>query len=162
MMKTMAALLLLLGGQAAAAQDRCLPPAQAGRLAAALLPPLIEAAEGHCATHLSAGAYLGNGSRALSERLRADTAASRPALTAAMLEFTGQAEPAPGQDPDQMIGVLAANLAASLDAAQCRGASEMLGALSPLPTANVAQALGAALAIAAAGSGEDALPICRE
>ncbi|HYJ31557.1 MAG TPA: hypothetical protein VEW25_14600 [Allosphingosinicella sp.] len=161
-MKSIAAALLLLGGQAAAAQDPCLPPALAGRLAAALLPSLIEAAAGHCASHLPAGAYLGNGSRALAERLRSDTAANRAAAAATLLEFTGQAEPEPGQDPDQVIGVLTANLAASLDAAQCRGASEMLEALAPLPTANVMQALAAALGVAAAGSEEDGPPICRE
>jgi hypothetical protein len=78
-----------------------------------------------------------------------------------VLELTGQT-PQPGLDQDLMINTFAAGLTEGLDAAQCRGASEMLEALSPLPTANIAQALGAALGVAMAQAGEDGPPICRE
>lgn len=163
MIKSIAAAALLLAAQQPPpAPPQCLPRAQAGQLAAALLPSLIEAAARQCATHLPTGAYLGNGSRALYERLRTETVANRAAAAAAVLELTGQAAPAPGQNPDQMIGVLTANIAASLDPAQCRGASELLEALSPLPTANIAQAFSAVLGVATAQAGEDGPPICRE
>ncbi|HEX8655554.1 MAG TPA: hypothetical protein VF693_10070 [Allosphingosinicella sp.] len=162
MIKSIAAAVLLLAGQGPAAAEQCLPRARAGQLAVALLPSLIDAADRLCARHLPPNSYLGNGSRALSQRLRAETAGDRTAAAEAMLGLTGQDPSTQRQDPDTMIDVMSAGLAASLDAAQCRGASEMLEALAPLPTPNIAQAFSAALGVAVAQSGEDGPPICRE
>jgi hypothetical protein len=78
-----------------------------------------------------------------------------------VLELTGQT-PQPGLDPNLMINTFASGLTGGLDAAQCRGASEMLEALAPLPTANISKAVGAALGVAMAQAGEDGPPICRE
>ncbi|HEX8643443.1 MAG TPA: hypothetical protein VF702_05960 [Allosphingosinicella sp.] len=157
----LAAALLLLAAQGAAAQTACLPRAQAAQMAVSLVPALIDSATRACAAHLPADAFLGNGSRALAERLGADTAAVRSNAVAMILELTGQA-PAPGLDQGLMIPLFADRLTEGLDAAQCRGASEMLEALAPLPTANVAQAVSAALGVALAQAGEDGPPICRE
>lgn len=163
MIKTFAAAALLLAAQNEAVQEpQCLPRARAGELATALLPSLIDSAARQCAPHLPAGAYLGNGSRMLAQRLRTETAANRAAAAAMVLDLTGQAAPAPGQDPDQMIDVLSGSLVESLDAGRCRGSSELLEALAPLPTANIAQAIAAALGVATAEAGDDAPPICRE
>lgn len=156
-----AAFLSLLGAQPALAQGQCVPRAQAAQMAVALMPSLIDAAAQACAARLPAGAYLGSGSRALSERLRTETAAVRPGAVAMVLQMTGQT-PSPGLDQELMLRTFAAGLTEGLDAAQCRGASEMLEALSPLPTANVARAVGAALGVAMAQAGEDGPPICRE
>ncbi|HEX8194040.1 MAG TPA: hypothetical protein VF552_14185 [Allosphingosinicella sp.] len=156
-----AAAALLLSAQPALAQGQCIPRARAAQMAVSLAPALIDAAARSCASHLPAGAFLGGGSRALSQRLTAETAAARPGAVAMVLELTGQT-PQPGLDPNLMINTFASGLTASLDAAQCRGASEMLEALAPLPTANFAQAVGAALGIAMARAGEDGPPICRE
>ena len=161
-MKTVAAVLLLLLGQGAASAQSCLPRAQAGRMAVALVPSLIDAAARHCRAHLPAGAFLGNGSSALAERIGRETAPMRSAAAAAVLDLTGQAVPAPGQDTGPMIDTLAANLAASLDAPKCRAASELLEALAPLPTANIGQAFAAVLGAAATEAGEDAPAICAE
>ena len=161
MIDRMVAASLLFTAQAAAAQDECIPRPQAAQMATALVPSLIDAAATSCRAHLAAGAFLGNGSRALAERLRTDTAASRAGAVAMVLQLTGQSL-AQGADQEVMITTFAAGLTEGLDAAQCRGASEMLEALAPLPTANVAQAIGAALGVAVAGSSEDAPPICRE
>lgn len=162
-MKTIAAAtaLLLLAAQPALAQDQCIPRAQAAQMAVSLVPSLIDSAAGSCRTHLPAGAFLGNGSTALAERLRTDTASVRASAVAMVLQLTGQT-PSPGLDQELMLRTFAAGLTAGLDPAQCRGASEMLEALAPLPTANVAQAIGAALGVAMAQSGEDGPPICRE
>ncbi|HYG29931.1 MAG TPA: hypothetical protein VD887_06935 [Allosphingosinicella sp.] len=162
MIKPIAAAALLLAVPPAEAQEDCLPPARAGQLAVAMLPSLIEAAARQCAASLPAGAYLGNGARTLSNRLRAETVADRAAAVDTMLGLMGQAERAPDQGPDQMIDVLSAGLVASLDAPRCRAASELLEALAPLPTANMGRAFAAALGLAAAEAGEDAPPICRE
>ncbi len=160
-MKTLAAFLLI-AAQTAPAAQQCLPPAQAGQLAAALVPALIDSAARHCAAHLPAGAFLGDGSRALSERIRADTAPLRASAAAAVLALTGQAEPAPGQDPDQMIGVLADGMAEALDAPKCRSANQLFEALAPLPTANLGQLFSAILGAGATESagGEDGAAIC--
>jgi hypothetical protein len=97
----------------------------------------------------------------LTQRLTAETAAARPGAVAMVLELTGQT-PQPGLDPNLMINTFASGLTGGLDAAQCRGASEMLEALAPLPTANISKAVGAALGVAMAQAGEDGPPICRE
>jgi hypothetical protein len=157
-----AAALILFTAQAASAQSaRCIPRAQAAQMATALVPSLIDSAAASCRAHLPAGAFLGGGSSALSERLRSETASHRASAVAMVLQLTGQTL-AQGVDQETMIGTFAAGLTHGLDAPQCRGASEMLEALSPLPTANVAQAIGAALGLALAQSGEDGPPICRE
>ncbi|HEX9933010.1 MAG TPA: hypothetical protein VGB08_09235 [Allosphingosinicella sp.] len=162
-MKTFAAATaaLLLSAQPAFAQDQCIPRPQAAQMATALVPSLIDSAAASCRAHLPAAAFLGSGSRALAERLRTDTAASRASAVAMVLQLTGQSL-AQGADQETMISTFAAGLTAGLDAAQCRGASEMLEALAPLPTANVAQAIGAALGVAMAQSADDGPPICRE
>ena len=156
-----AAALFLLSGQGAAAQSRCIPRAQAAQMAVSLAPALIDAAARSCAPHLRPGAFLGGGSRARSQRLTAESAAHRAGAVAMVLELTGQT-PQPGLDPNLMINTFASGLTGSLDAAQCRGASEMLEALAPLPTPNIAKAVGAALGVAMAQAGEDGPPICRE
>ena len=163
-MKTLAAATaaaLILSAQPALAQSECIPRGEAARMATALVPSLIDSAAGSCRAHLPAGAFLGNGSSALAERLRADTAAVRANAVAMVLQLTGQTL-AQGVDQETMITTFAAGLSGGLDAAQCRGASEMLEALAPLPTANVAQAIGAALGVAMAQSSDDGPPICRE
>jgi len=155
--------LIFFSVQTASAQTaRCIPRAAAAEMAVSLVPALIDSAAAACAPHLPPGAYLGGGSRALAERLRADTAAVRPAAVAMVLSLTGQPEAAPGADQDLMVQTLVEGFTASLDPAQCRGTSEMLEALSPLPTANVSRAVAAALGVALASSGEDGPPICRE
>lgn len=155
------AALLMLVSQGAAAQEPCLPPARAGGYAAALLPSLIESAARQCAAHLPADAFLRAGARALAERLRAETAPDRAAAAVAILSITGQAAPAPGQDPDRMIDTLTAGFAASLDPAQCRGASDLFEALAPLPTTNFGKAFGAILGAMAANSDEQSA-ICSQ
>jgi hypothetical protein len=155
------AALAFLSTQPALAQQRCIPRPQAAQMAVSLMPALMDAAARSCAAHLPAGAFLGNGSRALSQRLTADTTAHRAAAVAMVLELTGQT-PQPGLDEDLMIRTFAGGLTASLDAPTCRGASEMLEALAPLPTSNIAQAVSAALGVAMARAGEDGPPICRE
>lgn len=158
-----AAAAAVVAAQSAAAQEACVPRGQAAQMAVSLVPALIDSAARACSTHLPAGAFLGSGSRALSDRLRADTATVRPHAVATILALTGQAAPAPGQDQDLMVQVLVDGFIADLDAAKCRGASEMLEALAPLPTANIVQALGAALGVAMAEADpEDAPAICRE
>ena len=161
MIKTLAAAALLLSAQATP-PAQCIPRAQAGQMAVALLPSLIDSMGRACATHLPAGAFLGNGSRALSERLRADTAAVRAGAVTAILAMTGQAAPAAGQNPDDMIRVLTDSFTTGVDAPSCRGASELIEALAPLPTANVAQAVSAVLGVAMTRAGDDGPPICRE
>ena len=165
MMKPFAAAALLLAAQGAVAQQppqQCLPRAQAAQMAVALVPSLIDSLGRACTSHLPAGAFLGNGSRTLAERLRTDTAAVRAAAVTTLLSMTGQAEAAPGQSPEQMINVLTESFTAGIDAPNCRGASELLEALSPLPTANVAQAFSAVLGVAMTRAGQDGPPICRE
>jgi len=155
---------LLLSAQPAfaqAQQAQCIPRADAARMATALVPSLIDSAAASCRAHLPPAAFLGAGSRALSERLRTETASVRASAVAMVLQLTGQTL-AQGVDQETMIGTFAAGLTQGLDAPQCRGASEMLEALAPLPTANVAQAIGAALGLAMANAGEDGPPICRE
>jgi len=155
--KFTAALLVL--AQAGGGQQACIPPALAGAHAAALLPSMIDAAARHCAAHLPANAFLRSGAGALAQRLRAETAADRAAAVQTVIAITGQSRPMRVQDPDRMVDLLAAAYTASMEPAQCRGASDLLEALAPLPTANFARAFGAILGTMAAGSDEPS-PIC--
>ncbi|HEX8364768.1 MAG TPA: hypothetical protein VF603_05730 [Allosphingosinicella sp.] len=161
-MKTLVAALLLLAGQAPAQQERCISPAEAGRIATALLPSVIESLARQCTAHLPANAFLGDRSRLLAERIRSETADVRPSAVATMMSITGQDVAVIGDNSDQMIAVLAASMTSDVTAVQCRGANDLIEALAPLPTANFAQAFGAVLGVAAAEAGEDAPPICRE
>jgi len=160
MIDEFAAALLLVFVQGAAAQEECLSRAQAGTMAVVLVPPLIDSVTEQCAAHLPPTAFLGNGSRALTARLRADTAAVREQALTAIFVVAGQAEPAPGQDPDRVMRVLTDGMATGLDAVKCRSANELFEALAPLPTANLGQAFGAVVAVLAAEAREDAPAIC--
>jgi hypothetical protein len=164
MIDKLAAAALLLASQGASEAGQCIPRGAAGQMAAALVPSLIDALSARCASQLPAGAFLGNGSRAMAERLRSETAAIRDQAVSGILELSGQpATPGEGQDPDQLLATLAAGFTAALDPVQCRSASELLEALSPLPAQNLAQMFGAMVTVAAAAAGdEDAPAICAE
>lgn len=162
MIDKLATALLLLSSQAAAPQTQCIPPRDAGRMVTALLPSVIDSLARQCSAHLPAGAFLGERSHVLAERIRGETADVRPSAVVTVMTITGQDVATIGQSSDQMIGVLADSLAADVDAVKCRGANDLFEALAPLPTPNIAQALGAVLSVAAAQAGEDGPPICRE
>jgi hypothetical protein len=156
-----AAAVSIFSAEAQAQPPRCIPPQAGGQMVTSLLPTVIDSLARQCGAHLPAGAFLGDRSHALAERMRAETAAIRGPAVAAILEMTGQDPARPGQDPEQLIGVLADGIAGDVNPTRCRGASELIEALAPLPTANFAQAFGAVLAIVAAETGEDGPPICR-
>lgn len=164
MIDKLAAAALLLASQGASEAGQCIPRAAAGQMAVALVPSLIDAVSARCAPQLPAGAFLSNGSQAMAERLRSETAATRDQAITGMLELTGQpAAAADGQDPELLLATLAAGFTAALDPVQCRSASELLEALSPLPAQNLAQMFGAMVTVAAAAAGdEDAPAICPE
>lgn len=161
MIDKLTAAALLLAVQAPGGAE-CIPPRHAGQMAAALVPSLIDAVSARCAGQLPAGAFLGNGSRAMAERLRGETAAIRAQAVAGILEMSGQPATGEGQDPELLLATLAAGFAGSLDPAQCRSASDLLEGLSPLPAQNLGQMFGAMISVAAAMAGdEDGPPICR-
>jgi hypothetical protein len=161
MIKSFAAAALLVSAQPPATQPQCIPPQAAGQMVTALLPTIIDTLARQCSAHLPAGAFLGERSHALAERMRAETASIRGPAVAAILEMTGQDAARAGQDAEQPIRVLAESMTGDVDPLRCRSASELVEALAPLPTANFAQAVGAVLAFVAAEAGEDGPPICR-
>ena len=161
MIKSFATAALLVSAQTPAAQPQCIPAPVAGQMVTSLLPTIIDTLARQCGPHLPAGAFLGERSHALAERMRAETAAIRGPAVAAILEMTGQDAARAGEDAEQPIRVFAESMAGDVNPVRCRSASDLIEALAPLPTANFAQAFSAVLAIAAAEGGEDGPPICR-
>ena len=163
MIDKMIAAALMLAAQGGSQAGQCIPPRAAGQMAAALVPSLIDAVRARCASQLPAASFLATGAGAMAERLRGETAATRDQAVAAILELSGQPASGEGQDPALLLGTLAQGFTAALDPAQCRSASDLLEALSPLPAQNLGLMFGAAIAVASAASDdEDGPPICRE
>lgn len=157
--KLMAAALIL-GGQAQAAPEACLPRAMAGQMAVVLLPSVLATLETRCAAHVPAGSFIGAGTQAMAQRLRAETADIRPMAVAGILMLTGQ--PLGTGDPEVMMNTVTSGMIPELDAAKCRNAGELAESMSPLPARNLAQMSGAIVALyaGAVGEGGEAPAIC--
>ena len=142
----------LLLTQAAPAERPCITNEEAGDMAVALLPYLLDAAAQRCRPHLGANAFLLTGAAAWSARLRRDSVPRRASALRGISKMGGGAAPPSGAEGDAAFDFVAqlvtGGLTGSLRPEHCGQIDTIAQALSPLPTENIARLVGALAAIA--------------
>lgn len=142
----------------------CLTSAEARGLVQFVMPALVEGLARKCRGRLTEDAFLRTGgASALAQRLRRDGEASWPVAKRAIEKITGDPVPTPFGERFSMRvaeGTAASRVLEQFDAEDCRETSTLVGALSPLPAANVADAMSAILALGARKDPDAPLRIC--
>jgi hypothetical protein len=184
-----ALILSQVASQSTPPQRRCVTPEQAGAGAAVMLPEAVEMLRRGCERHLPEVAFLRTRGAELVQRWRSQSASHRgeahaglmrmvpPEAMAAMSrggqgsQRAAQPGPAPaGAAPSpmtmipEMLRGIEAGMAQRLNPEVCKEASRFVEALAPLPAGNVAQLVGATMALGLAVAppkGDDGPPICR-
>jgi hypothetical protein len=156
-----AALLIV---QTAPAPPPCLTREEVGDMAIMLAPRLFGAVADRCRAQVGPGAFLNTGWAAY--RLRLETEAG-PRRESAMRAFDkmsgGEALPAEqrGTAMELMSAMMTAAVGAALPLDTCADVDRMLGALAPLPVANLGVLIGSGFALARVGQAQppsDAVP----
>ena len=164
----------LFATQAAATTPPCITREEAGNLAVALMPHLIEGLEERCRPHLAADAFLPTRGEAFAERLRRDAGPRRELALRAIAKIGGvDAPPEAGGDAafDFVGQMMASGLLGSIPPESCDDVDALFAALEPLPADNMAGLIGAILSLARVGErdpdeagdggGPEGPPICR-
>lgn len=131
----------------------CLTAAEAKALATFVLPGLVDGLAERCRGSLPREAYLrGAPASALSDRLRREAAPHWPLARASIEKLNG--EKLPTLFGDRLVRIMAEGIAADLtlkefERADCAAASELVGGLAPLPSANFAAVVSALIALGA-------------
>jgi hypothetical protein len=148
----------LLFTQAAPAAPNCITHEEAGDVAVALLPYLVDAAAQRCRPQLAAGAFLLTGAGDWSARLRRDAAPRRASALRAISKM-GDATPPTGAGGDAAFDFVAqmmtATLTNGLRPEYCGRIDAIAQSLAPLPTDNIARLVGATLGLAMLARGDD-------
>ena len=148
----------LLLAQAAPAEQPCITPQEAGDMAVALLPSMVEAVATRCRPHLAAEAFLLTGANPWIERLRRDGASRRAsALRGIGLISGGAAPPSEANEAtfDFVAQMFAGVLTRELKAEYCGDIDTIARSLAPLPPDNIAQLVGASLSLAMVTQADD-------
>jgi hypothetical protein len=141
MSKLWIAAALLSAPQIGAAQEPvpCLTSAEATDLVIFVAPTLIEGVAGNCAASLPRSASLRTGAGALAQKLRGD--GDRWSAVRGSLEKIGGEKMPAGLSEETTRKVfeeaMTAAMLAEVDAVDCPSIDRMLGALAPLPAANL-------------------------
>ncbi|QPQ55692.1 hypothetical protein IC614_03600 [Allosphingosinicella flava] len=117
----------------------CLAQAEAADLGAYFMPALIDGAARKCSAVLPRGAFLAGPHRALSERLRQSNQGRWPRAKAAIEKVQGQKLPSLfGEEFTRKAAEATVTGIAlkEIEAKDCGTASELLGAVAPLPAEN--------------------------
>jgi len=142
----------------------CLTPAEARGLVQFIMPALVDGLARQCRGQLASNAFLRtDGALALSARLRRDGEASWPVAKRAIEKITGDQVPTPFGERFSMRvaeGTAAGRVLEQFDRGDCWETSTLVGALSPLPSANVADAMSAILALGARKDPDAPFRIC--
>jgi len=149
--------------QARAAEPACLEKAQPTAVQMTMAPPFIEGASERCSSFLPAGAFLRTGGAALAARLTWEASIPPGQLMAASTRIAGKA-PAKLSDATMALvfhDVVKSELVRQLKASDRAIFDEMAEAIAPLPAANVAQVIGAIIALAPDTGDKTGLRICR-
>ena len=150
---SLAAALLLAQAAPPPAQPACITPQQAGDLAVAMLPYMVDAAVSHCRPHVADDSFLATGAEGWAERLRRD---GEPRRASALRGVTlmGGPQPPGGVDPaaafDLVAQMLSLGLTAAIRPESCPQVDTIARSLEPLPTDNIASLVGATLTLAMA------------
>lgn len=155
--QTVAAALLIV--QASPSAERpCMTPQEAGDVAVAMLPYVVDAAARHCRAHVSDDSFIATGAGAWSERLRRDGGPRRASALRGIAKMSGAEAPegiggdAAFQFFAQMISVA---LSASIRPESCAQVDTIARSLEPLPTDNIANLIGATLTLAVANANQE-------
>ena len=148
----------LLVTQAAPTTPDCITHEEAGDIAVALLPYLVDAAVQRCRPHLAAGAFLVTGAGEWSARLRRDAAPRRASALRGISKFGGATPPAgAGGDTafDFMAQMLTGSLSNNIKPENCVQIDAIAQSLEPLPADNIARLVGAGLSLAMTANDDD-------
>ena len=158
MIHHIAAAFALLLAQAAPAEPPCITNEEAGDMAVALLPFLLDAATAKCRPHLAAGAFLLTGAADWGARLRREGAPRRASALRGIGKM-GAVAPPPGAASDATFEFVAqltsAGLTNGIRPENCPQLDTLARSLSPLPTANIASIVGAGVALAMTANQEE-------
>ena len=149
----------LLLTQAAPAAKPCITPQEAGDMAVAMLPSLVDAAAQRCRPHLAANAFLLTGASTWTARLRQDAGPRRESALRGISLISGSSQPPSGADSEAtfefVAGLLSGVLMRDLDPASCDDVDAIARSLEPLPSDNIAHLVGATLSLAMAAESDD-------
>jgi hypothetical protein len=149
----------LLLTQAAPAERPCITPQEAGDMAVALLPSLVDAATQRCRPHLAGDAFLLTGAVQWSAQLRRDAGPRRESAMRGIALISGSTAPPAAADNEAtfefVAAMLAGVLARDIDPASCSDLDTIARSLAPLPSDNIAQLVGATLGLAMAHESDD-------
>ena len=155
----------LTASAAAATAENCVTEAEGAAIMASLMPDLISGLSDKCAAHLPANSYLAQNGKALADRYKVLADQRWPTAKLAFGRMTGEPEMA-DKLPDEffrpMLGsMVGAELVKGVTPQDCGGASRILENLAPLPPENVANLVGAILALAEKDGGRKGFKICK-
>lgn len=149
---------LLLAQAAPPAERACITPREAGDMAVAMLPYLVDAAAEHCRPHVAADAFLATGAVGWSERLRRDAAPRRASALAGIGRIGGAQVPQGegGEAAFQFFAqMMSMALSANIRPESCAQVDAIARSLEPLPTDNIAALIAATLTLATAHANEE-------
>lgn len=149
----------LLLTQAAPAAKPCITPQEAGDMAVAVLPSLVDAATQRCRPHLAANAFLLTGASTWTARLRQDAGPRRESALRGISLISGNSQAPAGVESEAtfefVAGLLSGVLMRDLDPASCGDVDAIARSLEPLPADNIAQLVGATLSLAMAADSDE-------
>ena len=149
----------------AAAKEDCVTEAEGAAIMAAMMPDLITGLGNKCAAHLPANSYLVQNGKALADRYKLLADQRWPTAKLAFGRMTGEPEMA-DKLPDEffrpMLGsMVGSELVKGVTPQDCSGANRIVENLAPLPPENVANLVGAILALAEKDGRGKGFAICK-
>lgn len=148
----------LLLAQAAPVERPCITHEEAGDMAVALLPFLVDAAAQRCRPHLAADSFLVTGAAEWSARLRHDGAPRRASALRGIGKMGGATPPAGagGEAAFDFLAQLATgSLTTGIRPENCSQLDAIAESLAPLPTENLARLVSAGLSLAMTANQDD-------
>jgi hypothetical protein len=155
----------LAASAAAVPKENCVSEAEGAAIMAALMPDLITGLGDKCGAHLPTSAYLIQNGKALAARYKTLADQRWPTAKLAFGRMTGEPEMA-DKLPDEffrpMLGsMVGSELVKGITPEDCGGADRIVENLAPLPPENVANLVGAILALADKDGGTKGFAICK-
>lgn len=145
----------MLVAQAAPAPPVCLTREEVGDMAITLAPRLFGAVADRCRAHVGPGAFLNSGWEAYRMRLEAEAGPRRDSAMRAFDKMSAGGPPLDGAQQgaamEMMSAMLTVGIGAGLPTETCGDVDRMLGALAPLPVANLGVLISSSFALARVG-----------
>lgn len=155
----------LTASAAAATKETCVSEAEGAAIMATLMPDLINGLGDKCVAHLPANAYLVQNGKALAARYKILADQRWPTAKIAFSRMTGDvamAEKLPDEFFRPMLGsMIGSELVKDVTPQDCGGANRIVENLAPLPPENVANLVGAILALADKDGSNKGFELCK-